>query len=131
MKDTEGFDLFSNDKSLDVHVRLEGGRVLIDLFDSSIKDNNQAHIESEDFDNWVEAKKWLECNGFNPKGKWLTKEQRQEKHREVFHLWRKEGQRLHLRVSHAQSMDPYKGKRLSTEELANLHAIFHSQETPK
>jgi hypothetical protein len=68
-----GTDLDSSDGKKDAHIRLEtlpmvGMRVVVDLFDSAIKDGNQAHLESH-FYHWSDegaekATKFLQKKGF-------------------------------------------------------------------
>jgi len=69
-----GTDLFSEDGRLDGHVRIEtykqvGTRIFVDLFDSSIKDADEAHLLSDFFqlneDGALQATSFLKRFGFN------------------------------------------------------------------
>ena len=68
-----GQDIFSAKGDIDGHVRVEtypwtGKEIFIDLFDSSVRDADEAHITSESFpttgDGAREATKFLRDNGF-------------------------------------------------------------------
>lgn len=68
-----GRDLDSRDGKKDGHIRIEtykgvGTRIYVDLFDSSVKDADRAHLKSADFE-WTdeganEATQFLQKNGF-------------------------------------------------------------------
>ena len=56
-------------KGFDGHVRLEGDEIMVDIFDSSIKDANDAHVESQAFPYTPagarEATRFLKDNNIN------------------------------------------------------------------
>ena len=52
----EGTDLHSEDGKFDAHIRAEKDpegvhQITVDVFDSRVRDNNRAHVDSELFDN--------------------------------------------------------------------------------
>lgn len=67
-----GQDVGSTDKNYDAHIRLEtvdGKRMIaVDVFDTSIKNANRAHVESDLFEATVagakEAQRFLDDNRF-------------------------------------------------------------------
>jgi len=45
----KGADLDSKDRQYDAHIRLEGRKITVDVFDSREEDPDEAHVESEAF----------------------------------------------------------------------------------
>jgi hypothetical protein len=66
---TQGVDLFSKDRDYDGHMRLENGKIMIDIFESNEKNPSRAYVESQSFPNdqsgRKEAQDFLKFYGFD------------------------------------------------------------------
>jgi len=53
----QGTDIFTDDRSLNAHVRLEEGDIVVDVFDNTIEDATAAVVDGETFDRTAEGTK--------------------------------------------------------------------------